>query len=72
MRGPVFICALLASLSFGPAGVASPDHLLGYGTSAQVTQGLIDQVVAVMKERLPGPDRLGHLSRDGRAPRAPR
>ncbi|HTJ32766.1 MAG TPA: type VII secretion protein EccCa [Dactylosporangium sp.] len=37
-------------------GVASPEHLLGYGTSAQVTQGLIDQVVAVMKERLPGPD----------------
>jgi Flp pilus assembly protein TadD len=25
MRGPVFICALLATLSFGPAGVASPD-----------------------------------------------
>ncbi len=37
-------------------GVASPDHLIGYGTSAQVTQGIIDQVVAVMKERLPGPD----------------
>jgi S-DNA-T family DNA segregation ATPase FtsK/SpoIIIE len=37
-------------------GVASPDHLLGYGTSAQVTQGLIDEVVAVMKRRLPGPD----------------
>jgi S-DNA-T family DNA segregation ATPase FtsK/SpoIIIE len=37
-------------------GVASPEHLLGYGTSAQVTQGLLDQVVTVMKERLPGPD----------------
>ncbi|MFG2042834.1 type VII secretion protein EccCa [Dactylosporangium sp. NPDC048998] len=37
-------------------GVASPQHLIGYGTSAQVTTGLIDQVVAVMKERLPGPD----------------
>jgi DNA segregation ATPase FtsK/SpoIIIE, S-DNA-T family len=37
-------------------GVASPEHIIGYGTSAQVTQGLIDQVVAVMKERLPGPD----------------
>jgi ESX secretion system protein EccC len=34
-----------------------PDtHLLGYGTSAQVTRGLIDQVVTVMEERLPGPD----------------
>jgi ESX secretion system protein EccC len=37
-------------------GAVGPDHLLGYGTSAQVTTELVKQVVTVMQERLPGPD----------------
>ncbi|MGA8118189.1 MAG: type VII secretion protein EccCa [Actinocatenispora sp.] len=37
-------------------GSVGGDHLLGYGTSAQVTQNLVDQAAAVMGERLPGPD----------------
>ena len=37
-------------------GTVTTDHLIGYGTSAQVTADLVQQVVAVMKERLPGPD----------------
>ena len=37
-------------------GVVNESHLLGYGTSAQVTTELITQVVTVMRERLPGPD----------------
>jgi S-DNA-T family DNA segregation ATPase FtsK/SpoIIIE len=37
-------------------GTAGPEHLIGYGTSTEVTRGIVDQVVTVMKERLPGPD----------------
>jgi len=37
-------------------GTISEEHRLGYGTSAQVTADMIAQVVAVMKERIPGPD----------------
>ncbi|HEY2669695.1 MAG TPA: type VII secretion protein EccCa [Rugosimonospora sp.] len=37
-------------------GCVTTDHLIGYGTSVQVTNDLIHQVVEVMKERLPGPD----------------
>ncbi|GAA3398963.1 type VII secretion protein EccCa [Cryptosporangium minutisporangium] len=37
-------------------GSISSDHLIGYGTSAAVTADLVDQVVTVMKSRLPGPD----------------
>ncbi|HEY7814805.1 MAG TPA: type VII secretion protein EccCb, partial [Nakamurella sp.] len=37
-------------------GCINSEHLIGYGTSVQVTNDLIAQVVAVMKERLPGPD----------------
>ncbi|GIG57037.1 type VII secretion protein EccC [Longispora fulva] len=37
-------------------GSVNQDHLLGYGTSAQVTTELVSQVVQVMRERLPGPD----------------
>jgi S-DNA-T family DNA segregation ATPase FtsK/SpoIIIE len=31
-------------------------HLIGYGTSAEVTADLVRQAIVVMKERLPGPD----------------
>jgi S-DNA-T family DNA segregation ATPase FtsK/SpoIIIE len=37
-------------------GTVTTDHLIGFGTAAQVTNDLVQQVVAVMKERLPGPD----------------
>ncbi|MET7747046.1 type VII secretion protein EccCa [Micromonospora sp. NPDC005367] len=35
-------------------GAVESEHLIGYGTSQQVTADLVKQVVAVMKERLPG------------------
>ncbi|NUR51367.1 MAG: type VII secretion protein EccCa [Hamadaea sp.] len=31
-------------------------HLLAYGTSADITRGILTDAAAVMKERLPGPD----------------
>jgi S-DNA-T family DNA segregation ATPase FtsK/SpoIIIE len=37
-------------------GSVTTGHLIGYGSSVQVTNDLIQQVVGVMKERLPGPD----------------
>ena len=37
-------------------GTVPQGHLIGYGTSAQVTSGLLQDVVTVMRERLPGPD----------------
>ncbi|GAA0281536.1 type VII secretion protein EccCa [Cryptosporangium japonicum] len=37
-------------------GAISGDHLIGYGTSAAVTTDVVQQVVSVMKSRLPGPD----------------
>jgi len=37
-------------------GAVTTEHQIGYGTSAQVTQGIITEVVGVMKARLPGPD----------------
>jgi S-DNA-T family DNA segregation ATPase FtsK/SpoIIIE len=36
-------------------GCIESSHLIGYGTSAQVTAGLIEQAAAIMRERLPGP-----------------
>jgi S-DNA-T family DNA segregation ATPase FtsK/SpoIIIE len=37
-------------------GMISPDYLIGYGTSQQVTYELIADGAAVMRERLPGQD----------------
>jgi S-DNA-T family DNA segregation ATPase FtsK/SpoIIIE len=37
-------------------GCIDTPHLIGYGTSAQVTSDMVAQVVTVMAERLPGPD----------------
>jgi len=37
-------------------GAITTEHLIGYGSSQQVTDDLVQQVVAVMRERLPGPD----------------
>ncbi|RKN17934.1 type VII secretion protein EccCa [Micromonospora musae] len=37
-------------------GAVESEHLIGYGTSQQVTTDLVKQVVTVMKERLPGRD----------------
>jgi S-DNA-T family DNA segregation ATPase FtsK/SpoIIIE len=37
-------------------GEIATEHLIGYGTSAAVTQDLITQVTTVMSERIPGPD----------------
>ncbi len=37
-------------------GTVTTGHLIGYGTSLQVTNDLIADAAAVMKERLPGPE----------------
>ncbi|HEY1485224.1 MAG TPA: type VII secretion protein EccCb, partial [Micromonosporaceae bacterium] len=37
-------------------GCVKTEHLIGYGTSPQVTHDLIADAAAVMAERLPGPD----------------
>jgi S-DNA-T family DNA segregation ATPase FtsK/SpoIIIE len=37
-------------------GSIETQHRIGYGTSAQVTTELVNQVATVMRERLPGPD----------------
>jgi S-DNA-T family DNA segregation ATPase FtsK/SpoIIIE len=37
-------------------GCVQTEHLIGFGSSAQVTAELVQQVAAVMKERLPGSD----------------
>jgi S-DNA-T family DNA segregation ATPase FtsK/SpoIIIE len=37
-------------------GSVNPDHLLGYGSSSDVTKNLVNQVVTAMQIRLPGPD----------------
>jgi len=37
-------------------GAITTDHLIGYGTSAETTQSIINEVVGVMRARLPGPD----------------
>ncbi|MGH3715509.1 MAG: type VII secretion protein EccCa [Micromonosporaceae bacterium] len=37
-------------------GAISEEHRLGYGTSSQVTTDLVNQVLGVMKGRIPGPD----------------
>jgi S-DNA-T family DNA segregation ATPase FtsK/SpoIIIE len=45
-------------------GSLTTEHLIGYGSSAQVTQDMIRQVVEVMNERLPGPDVTPEQLRD--------
>lgn len=37
-------------------GSITTEHLIGYGTSAQTTQTIMNEVVGVMRARLPGPD----------------
>jgi S-DNA-T family DNA segregation ATPase FtsK/SpoIIIE len=37
-------------------GAVSPEHLIGYGTAAETTRPIIEEVAAVMRTRLPGPD----------------
>ncbi len=45
-------------------GCVPTDHLIGYGTSPQVTADLIADAAAVMRERLPGPDVTTEQLRD--------
>ncbi|MEU4560880.1 type VII secretion protein EccCa [Actinoplanes sp. NPDC023936] len=47
---------LLVDLRRSLLGCVPREHTLGYGTSAQVTTDLINQVAVAMRERLPGPD----------------
>jgi S-DNA-T family DNA segregation ATPase FtsK/SpoIIIE len=47
---------MLADLRRGLLGTATTEHFIGYGTSPQVTAGLVEQAATVMRERLPGPD----------------
>jgi len=47
---------ILADLRRGLLGTVTTEHLIGYGTSPQVTADLVQQAATVMKERLPGPD----------------
>jgi S-DNA-T family DNA segregation ATPase FtsK/SpoIIIE len=37
-------------------GAITTEHLIGYGTSAETTQSIMNEVVGVMRARLPGPD----------------
>lgn len=37
-------------------GAVTSEHQIGYGTSAQVTEGIIAEVAGVLRKRLPGPD----------------
>jgi len=48
----------------GLLGSIEPPHLFGYGTSAQATAGLIEQVAAVLRQRLPGPAVTAEQLRD--------
>jgi S-DNA-T family DNA segregation ATPase FtsK/SpoIIIE len=45
-------------------GVVDQDYLIGYGTSAAVTRAMIDEVVEVMRERLPPADVTAQQLRD--------
>ncbi|MFI5488974.1 type VII secretion protein EccCa [Micromonospora echinaurantiaca] len=45
-------------------GVVPAEHLIAYGTSAQVTQDIIAEVATAMRERLPGPDVTSEQLRD--------
>ncbi|SBW21691.1 cell division protein FtsK [Candidatus Protofrankia californiensis] len=47
---------ILVDLRRSLLGCVDTEHLIGTGTSQQVTADLIGQVATVMKERLPGPD----------------
>jgi DNA segregation ATPase FtsK/SpoIIIE, S-DNA-T family len=47
---------MLVDLRRSLLGAVNPSHLLGYGTSQQVTLDLVKQVATVMRERLPGPE----------------
>jgi S-DNA-T family DNA segregation ATPase FtsK/SpoIIIE len=47
---------ILVDLRRSLLGCIDTDHLIGYGTSHQVTADLVGQVTTVMRERLPGPD----------------
>ncbi|BBH66791.1 type VII secretion protein EccC [Actinoplanes sp. OR16] len=47
---------LLVDLRRSLLGCVPAEHTIGYGTSAQVTTDLINQVATAMRERLPGPD----------------
>lgn len=45
-------------------GTVNTEHLIGYGTSAEVTANLVKEVATVMRERLPGPDVTPEQLRD--------
>ncbi|GHJ05926.1 hypothetical protein TPA0907_02930 [Micromonospora humidisoli] len=45
-------------------GAVESEHLIGYGTSPQVTADLVKQVATVMGERLPGRDVTAEQLRD--------
>ncbi|TQS43812.1 type VII secretion protein EccCa [Cryptosporangium phraense] len=45
-------------------GAVSAEHLIGYGTSAPVTEEIINEVATVMHNRLPGPDVTPEQLRD--------
>ncbi|SHN03399.1 type VII secretion protein EccCa [Cryptosporangium aurantiacum] len=45
-------------------GVVSAEHLIGYGTSAPVTETIVNEVATVMRNRLPGPDVTPEQLRD--------
>jgi ESX secretion system protein EccC len=47
---------ILVDLRRSLLGCIDTEHLIGFGTSAQVTTDLVGQVATVMKERLPGPE----------------
>ncbi|MFC7533450.1 type VII secretion protein EccCa [Actinoplanes sp. GCM10030250] len=55
-HGPEQARLLLVDLRRSLLGCVPAEHTIGYGSSHQVTAGLIEQVAVAMRERLPGPD----------------
>ncbi|MFF1817246.1 type VII secretion protein EccCa [Kribbella sp. NPDC058245] len=57
-------CLLVIDHRRSLLGSVEGPHLLGYGTGHQVTEALINRLVEVLKERLPGPDVTPQQLRD--------
>ncbi|TWD81322.1 S-DNA-T family DNA segregation ATPase FtsK/SpoIIIE [Kribbella amoyensis] len=57
-------CVLVVDHRRSLLGSVEGEHLLGYGTGHQVTTSLINRLVQILEERLPGPDVTPQQLRD--------
>lgn len=64
MYEPAQALVILVDYQRSLLGCVEPPHLIGYGASAQVTAGLIEQAAAMVRERLPGPEVTAEQLRD--------